>query len=1808
MESASERTIADAARTERQCEEAPRRDASSRITQCRHTMQDITLRQQAEKACARPTPLAKGRSQPAWVRGEWSLAVALILFSVVPSAFGQQSNTPQHALPTLTTAHAAHSLSFDEAQRGYPVHLRAVVTYYDPDTAPWTGAFFACDATGCIAVRVPPRPILPLQPGTLVDLHGVSDPGGYAPIVLGSEVHVVGQSHLPAYPQRRNLAQLLTGADDGQWVEVEGVVHSMAQSGPHITITLALRDGMIRGITPREAGADYTRLIDSRVTIRGNITPVYTKNRQMVGARLLFPSLAQVRVEEPAPPDPFSLPESPISSLLRFAPDVTFVHRVRVRGQVTLRWPGQWLFIQDGAQGLFIPTFQKTPLKLGEVVEVVGFPAMGEYTLMLEDAVFKPEGPGPAIAAAPVTAPDAMKGDYDAKLIQIQARLVNKDLTSENPTLVMSSGGMLFLAVLPRGTKAADVASWRVGSELRLTGVCSVQVDKYLSAQREGAAQPESFRVLVRSPQDVVVLQKPSWWTAGRILVLLAICLLTMVFGTLWVAVLKRRVWEQTETIRATLESTADGILVVDSAGKVVAHNQKFAAMWAVPEHILKRADGRLLVPFVQPQLKDPEAFTSKVRALFADPKAKTDDVVELKDGRVFELHSEPQAVKGMYMGRVWGFRDITERKQAEEALRESEQFNREVIANAQEGVAVYDREFRYQVWNRFMEELTGVPASEVLGKNAFDLFPHLREQKVDVLIKRALAGEVVHTPDTPFRVPTTGKAGWVSNIYSPHFGASGEILGVIGIIRDVTERKQAEQALIEERHLLHTLMDNLPDLIYFKDRESRFTRINKAHAKAFGLSDPGQAVGKTDFDFYTNEHAQQAYADEQEIIRTGQPMVGKEEKETWPDGRVTWVSTTKMPLRDARGNIIGTFGVSRDVTERKQAEEALQLSEHQLAQAMDLALLADWELNLATGIFTFNDRFYALYGTTAEREGGYEMSAEAYAREFLYPEDVHLVADEIAKALVATDPGATSAMEHRIRRRDGEVRQIAVRISVIKNSQGVTIKTRGVNQDITERKQADEALRESEAGLAAAQRIAHLGSWHWNIRTDTAHWSEETFRIYGQTLSPLGNHRRAFQEMIHPDDRMRADRAMTDALNGTREYNLEYRIQLADGSEKVIHSQGEVLRDEAGNPTAVRGIDQDITERKRAEEALRKSEERYRDFISHSHEGVWRLDLDQPIPLGLPAEETLERLMQYGYIAECNLAHARTFGFSTCQEMIGKRLGDLVPPSDQERLESFLSSARSGWGSRTVEFRGRDKSGALKHLSRTEIPIVEDGMLVSVWGITRDVSKLRLAEEALRESEARFRATFENAGIGMALVDLDGHPTKSNPALQRMLGYGEEELARIPFTEFTHPDDRDLDWGLFSELKAEKRDKYEIEKRYLKKNGEVMWGQLTASLVKDMTGRPLYAVGMVQDITERKRAEEAAGSASAYNRRLLEASLDPLVTIAPDGKITDVNNATERVTGLPRQQLIGTDFSDYFTDSEKARAGYEQVFREGLVQNYELQIRRRDGHVTPVLYNASVYRDGRGDVMGVFAAARDITERKRAEEEQQGSFEQLRALAARLESVREEERKRVAREIHDELGQALTLIKIDSSALIRDLPADKKHLFEPILKEVDSTIASVRKISSELRPGILDASGLVGAVEWAADEFESRTGIKCHLDLPQDEMIITEEGATALFRIFQETLTNVARHAHATEVDVRLAKEDGNPVLELHDNGKGITEEQAAAANSLGILGMRERALLLGGEITIRGVPGKGTTVKVRLPHTLHKQAGAGT
>lgn len=231
---------------------------------------------------------------------------------------------------------------------------------------------------------------------------------------------------------------------------------------------------------------------------------------------------------------------------------------------------------------------------------------------------------------------------------------------------------------------------------------------------------------------------------------------------------------------------------------------------------------------------------------------------------------------------------------------------------------------------------------------------------------------------------------------------------------------------------------------------------------------------------------------------------------------------------------------------------------------------------------------------------------------------------------------------------------------------------------------------------------------------------------------------------------------------------------------------------------------------------------------------------------------------------------------------------------------------------------------------------------------------------------------------------------------------------------------------------------------------------------------------------------------------------------------------------------------------------------------------------------------------------ARERAERRRAEQQLRESREQLRTLSVNLQHMREEERIRIAREVHDELGQALTGLKLELTWLARRLPESRKPLLDKarsMATRIDETIQATRRIATELRPGILDAAGLLAALEWQAAEFQHRTGIACQVKAAAHDALWDQDLNTAFFRIFQEALTNIMRHAEATEVNVRLAEAGEFLVLEVKDNGRGISETEIHNTRSIGLLGMRERAALLGGEVRVRGAPGKGTTVTVLIP-----------
>ncbi len=366
-------------------------------------------------------------------------------------------------------------------------------------------------------------------------------------------------------------------------------------------------------------------------------------------------------------------------------------------------------------------------------------------------------------------------------------------------------------------------------------------------------------------------------------------------------------------------------------------------------------------------------------------------------------------------------------------------------------------------------------------------------------------------------------------------------------------------------------------------------------------------------------------------------------------------------------------------------------------------------------------------------------------------------------------------------------------------------------------------------------------------------------------------------------------------------------------------------------------------------------------------------------------------------------------------------------------------------------------------------------------------------------------------------------------------------------------------------------------------------------------------------NITERKRAEAARAQLAA----IVRSSDDAIIAETLDGIILTWNQGAANMYGYTAEEIVGCSISKLIPPDrpDELAAILQRLARGERLDRYETARVRKDGQRIDVSLTLSPIRDASGNISGASIIARDTTERNRVEEGRRQSQQQLRALSAHLQTIREEERSRIARELHDELGQVLTGLKIELSLLeeswSRSTPRDAGTLsegaFQRMRSLVDGSIQTVRKIATELRPIMLDSLGLSAAVEWQVEEFCKMSGIPCEVSLPEAEMLLDRDTSTTLFRILQESLTNIVRHAKASRASVHLWNENHATVLQVQDNGVGIPAQVIAGPVSFGLLSMKERALMLGGSVDVTSAPGAGTKIVVRVPtRTLRRWSGS--
>lgn len=648
------------------------------------------------------------------------------------------------------------------------------------------------------------------------------------------------------------------------------------------------------------------------------------------------------------------------------------------------------------------------------------------------------------------------------------------------------------------------------------------------------------------------------------------------------------------------------------------------------------------------------------------------------------------------------------------------------------------------------------------------------------------------------------------------------------------------------------------------------------------------------------------------------------------------------------------------------------------------------------------------------------------------------------------------------------------------------------------------------------------------------------------------------------------------------------------------------------------------------AQQARDESERRFRQLAETIREVFWLSDPAKNQVLYIsPAYETI-------WARSCESLYASPTSWV-----------EAIHPDDRERIWQAATTKQLA-GTYDEEYRILTPDGSVRWIHDRAFPVLNDqGRIYRIAGIAEDVTKNKRTEEALRESEERFEKAFRSSPHPVGVTELEsGICLDANDACLSLFGFRREEVlgtSTLDLQIWPNSDDR----ARFVRLLRSQGAVHNLEVTLRTKQKELRQFLCSSELI-DLKGTPcIVTVG--NDITDRKRAEEALRRAhveleqrvrdrtaqlaqlnAALEEQLMErkrvetalresderlrAFLDHAPNLAfvkaADGRYLYVNRRFEEVFHFEPDTVLGRTDVDLFPreQADQFQLNDRRVLASGEAEEFEELAWHADGLHTSIVVKFPL-RDASGHASAIAGIVTDITDRKRAEEELRSAYRQLRDLTHRLETARETERQRISRELHDEFGQALTGMKLDLSwlgaKLARALPTTAgKPLVkktQSLMASVDALIDAVRETATSLRPGMLDDFGLIPALEWLTKDFSRRTGIECKIDIgPEAARVqLSDEFSTALFRIVQELLTNVIRHAQASTVQVRLSETDEQLLLELSDDGAGISPHQITRSGSLGLRGMQERASLLGGSFTISGAPGVGTTARIALPKT---------
>ena len=1009
------------------------------------------------------------------------------------------------------------------------------------------------------------------------------------------------------------------------------------------------------------------------------------------------------------------------------------------------------------------------------------------------------------------------------------------------------------------------------------------------------------------------------------------------------------------------------------------------------------------------------------------------------KDGTVVHIRESAKAIcdsKGKTLYYDGTVEDVTETRIANELLKESEEKYRLIVENSHDGIEITQDDQMIYANNQFaemlgysVEEIKGMKFSQILTEQALkELYERQRKRK-DGVIESANQYETTYVKKDESIINVVVKYEIIDYQGKP---------ATFATIQDITQRKLSEEALRESKLFIEGIINSIPVSVFWKDKNLAYLGCNSIFARDAGFTDSKEIIGKDDYQMVWKDQAEQYQSDDRNVIESGESRILFEESQTTPDGNQITLLTSKIPLLSLKGECIGLLGTYMDITDRKLVENSLIESENKFRTIIENSADAIFITNLKGKYVYVNKAATDMLGYTEEQLLGMDITSISVE------EEIQLTLDNFSTVLKK----GKSFFELNLQKKDGQIIPVDMNAIILNN--GLIY---GSCRDLSERKQAEQKIKENEEIFNKLMEYSPVHIFFKDENSRFSRLSKSYEKIIKKPLDEvLGkNIHELFpsdidMEMVEDHKKILLNGEVVkldEKLNGRYYQTIKFPINI---DEKLRY---------------IAGFNIDITDRMMIEEALHESNEFLERLFNYANAPivVWN---DKFI------------------ITRFNSAFEALIG-KTAKEVIGKPIEVLFPP---EKIESSMKLIRQAQASENlkneeIEILYSDDSVRVVLFNSAVVPGLEEESLATIaQGL--DITERIKMEEAIRKSKKEFQTYFDSNSVGLSVTAFDKSWIEVNQKLCDIFGYTKAELKELNWLELTHPDDLAENINLFNQALNGEIDNYNIEKRFFRKDGSIIYIAISSVCQRNNDGSVHHFLTSYNDITERKLAEDA-------------------------------------------------------------------ILKSG---------------------------------------------------------EKLRALNARLESVKEEERINLSRELHDHLGQNLTGLKMEISYFANKMK--KKETFDrkdflskapDLISLIDEMINNVRKISAELRPNVLDYLGLIPAIEWQIDELKKRNNITCMLKSDVIKIDLGVQVNSSIFRIVQEAFTNIIRHSGATKVIVSIKEENDLIKLEILDNGIGIKEEDISNIVSLGILGMKERTLQFNGKLHLENSPQGGTLLTLIIP-----------